>query len=227
MSTSTCQSAERNIEEIKTLVDFFCKRVANSTPAYISLEFRNGTLKFTMNNSPSAPYSRQPSGGRPTRQLTTVPNWTIPPPCITPGTTSTETTEMPLIPQDVHPAAEVLTAPTAPTTRASTKAKKRKATGTPPTSTPEIARAGRHQENFHASHLVTPVRDVDAESCSSSDVVVEESQEDEGNTQIMCDFFTKNKFSVLDIQTTPRPAANNASADTIETDASTLTHRTI
>ena len=209
-------TGRQDIEEINELVRLFCKRVDNNTPAYLSLEFRNGTLKFTMNNFPSAPYSRQPTGGRPARYYTAAPNWPIPPPCATPGATSTAPTEAPPVPPDVQPAAGVPTAPTAPTTRASAMAKKRKANVTPPTSTPEVARTNRHQENLQVSHLGTPDRLADDESCGNSDVMVDEIEEEEESTQIECDFFSKNKFSILDVQTTPRPAAANAVAVEID-----------
>ena len=95
--------------------------------------------------------------------------------------------------------------------------KKRKANdGSPPTSTPELARTGqrpeRHQENHQVSLLDVSERDTNDESCSSGDEMLDNIEEDEESPQFESAFFSKNIFNALEVQTTPPSAVADAAA---------------
>ena len=150
-------TAEANVKEIRALVEFFCLRVQEKKPAFISLEYREGELKYFLNNASAAPHSRhkrrqtqQPTTAPHSRnrrqappQPTAAPNRHKPPPCTThvePVTISTPATTPPA-PPGAPPTAGAPTETMADNTRAK---KKRKANnGSPPTSTPEVLHAGQ------------------------------------------------------------------------------------
>ena len=242
-------TADSNVKRIQALVDFFCVRVQEKEPAFLSLEYRGGELKFFLNNADVAPHSRhnrqqrrttapdrrprqRTSPQRNTRPTATHNRRAPPPPPRTSPPSATRAGPVPNATPAVtqpappgEPLTPVVTAVTAAATAESmannTRAKKRKVNNRSPaaTSTPEIVRAGRglaQQDKHHVSHLDTLDRDADRDSDSDGDggsnVEVDECDEDEESTPIECEFFSKNIYNILDVQTTPPPTVTNADA---------------
>ena len=227
------------------LVEFFCQRVQSDKPAYISLEYRNSELKYFLNNAPAAPHRRRTTApDRRQRQQTApqptaAPNRRTPTPCITRAEPVNAVT--PAATPSAPPSAPFTPGAPAESMADNTRAKrKRKAVDkSPPTSTPEVVRAGQgpsqQQEVLQISHLEIPDRDADTDTddCSDSGARVDECDEDEENPPIECAFLSNNIYNVLNGQTTPPPTVANADVTppttvaTTENDAPTLTHLTI
>ena len=169
MASRGAQSIEANLAKINGVVKLFCGLVSEGSAGYISIEYRNGALKYFFNNDELGPGSRPRLhyGNKPKVQQALATDFSQPPPlCATPAAATTPPlTATPPVPPDEQPTAST---PSQPSARVVTRGanKKRKAAISPEqlhvartNLTPEIPRTAAATNSLHISQLSTENRD--------------------------------------------------------------------
>ena len=141
MASLGAQSIEASLAEINGVVKLFLGLVSKGSAAYISIEYRNGALKYFFNNNELGPGSRPWShyGNKPNVQQALATDFSQPPPlCATPAAAATTPplTATPPVPPDEQPTAST---PSQPSARVVTRRanKKRKAAVSHESKSPE------------------------------------------------------------------------------------------